>query len=344
MSQHFDTTRIELIGEAVTIADHVSASGPPQYSASGSGVLAFRRGAVLSQEKRLLIHDRSGKVVGQIGDPADYRNVMVSPDGRFVAVDIGAPQQNAHVWAGMVTRGVLSRVTSGETPGMAAAISSNGDVAFSYAANGALGDIYVAAVNGANAPELWVKSDEQKHPNHFSRDGRFLIFDSHHRTRRQDIWVIPTTGDRKPIPFLTTPADETFGQFSGDGKWIAYSSDESGTRDVYVQGFAPDRQPAAAFGKWRISTAGGDKPRWSTDGKELFYLAPDGKVMAVAVKFGATFEPGLPKALFTANATTFFPYDVMPGDRFLINTIGGNTTQASAPIDVVLNWQHRQQR
>ena len=81
-----------------------------------------------------------------------------------------------------------------------------------------------------------------------------------------------------------TPADETFGQFSPDGKWIAYSSDESGRREVYVQGFAPDRVPAAAVGKWQISTAGGDKPRWRRDGKELYYIAPDRKMMAVPVK------------------------------------------------------------
>lgn len=115
---------------------------------------------------------------------------------------------------------------------------------------------------------------------------------------RQDLWVVPLAGNRIPIPFLTTPADKTFGQFSPDGKWIAHSSDESGRRDVYVQGFAPDRVPATAVGRWPISAAGGDKPRWRRDGQELYYIAPDGKMMAVPVKSGATFEPGVAMPLF----------------------------------------------
>jgi Tol biopolymer transport system component len=339
MTQRFDADRLESIGEALKLADDMADVASPLYSASSSGVLAFRRGAALSEEKRLLIHDRSGTVVGQIGAAADYRNVMLSPDGRFVAVDIAAPQQSVHVWAGSVARGVLSRLTTGDTPDMAAAVSSTGQVAFSYALDGALGDLDVATINRADPPEPWVKSDEQKHLNHFSHDGRFLIYDSHHATRRQDLWIVPTTGDRKPIPFLTTPADETFGQFSPDGRWVAYSSDETGRRDVYVQGFAPDRQPATGVGKWTVSTAGGDKPRWSADGKELFYLAPDGRLMAVPVKLNPTFEPGLPMALFATRATSFVPYDVTPDGRFVIITIGGNAAQSLPPIDVVLNWQ-----
>ena len=108
---------------------------------------------------------------------------------------------------------------------------------------------------GVGAPEpLLVKSPTVKHPNGFSPDGRFLIYDDH-TAQRQDLWILPhraaAGGERKPIPFLVTQADETFGQFSPDGKWIAYSSDESGRREVYVQGFAPDRVPAA--GRWQVA-------------------------------------------------------------------------------------------
>jgi dipeptidyl aminopeptidase/acylaminoacyl peptidase len=134
-------------------------------------------------------------------------------------------------------------------------------------------------------------------------------------------------------------ADETFGQFSPDGKWIAYDSDESGNREVYVQGFAPDRVPAAAFGKWQISTAGGEKPRWSPDGKELYYLAPDRKLMAVPIRTGQTFEPGLAVPLFETNGVSFFPYDVGADGRFLINTLSEAPSVAASPVTIVLNWQ-----
>jgi len=161
--------------------------------------------------------------------------------------------------------------------------------------------------------------------------------------QRQDLWILPIEapagGDRKPIPFLVTQADETFGQFSPDGRWIAYSSDESGRREVYVQGFAPDRVPAAAVGKWQISTAGGDKPRWRHDGKELYYIAPDSKMMAVPVKMGPSFEPGVAVPLFAARVVGFFSYDVSADGRFLLYTPSEVDTPASSPVTIVLNWQ-----
>jgi hypothetical protein len=179
-----------------------------------------------------------------------------------------------------------------------------------------------------------------KHPNDWSLDGNFLIYDDH-TTQQEDLWIVPMAGDRKPIPFLATPADETFGQFSPDTKWIAYSSDESGRREVYVQGFVPDHVPAAGIGKWQMSTAGGDKPRWRRDGKELYYLAPDGKMMAVPVKSTATtFELGAAIPLFETHLSgmVFAPYDVAPDGRFLINTAMEEAAVNGSPITVVLNW------
>lgn len=136
-----------------------------------------------------------------------------------------------------------------------------------------------------------------------------------------------------------TPADETFGQFSPDGRWIAYSSNESGRREVYVRGFAPDRVPAAAIGKWQISTAGGDKPRWRRDGRELYYLAPDGKLMAVPVTLGSTFDVGIATPLFDIRVVGFGPYDVAADGRFLMLTPVDDAPRTSSPITLVLNWQ-----
>ena len=147
-------------------------------------------------------------------------------------------------------------------------------------------------------------------------------------------------GGRKPVPFLVTDADETEAAFSPDGKWIAYSSDESGRREVYVRDFAPDRVPATGAVKVPISNAGGYKPRWHPNGKELFYLALDGTMMSVPVTTSSGFEPGAPKALFKTAATGFLPYDVSSDGRFLVNTLSDTANQQS-PITVVLNWQSR---
>jgi Tol biopolymer transport system component len=219
----------------------------------------------------------------------------------------------------------------------------DGRIIFSSTAGGAVGDLYSMPANGIGQSQpLLVKSPTIKHPNDVSPDGRFLIFDDHSVQQRQDLWILPLdapAGKATPIPFLVTPADETFAQFSPDGKWIAYTSDESGRREVYVQGFAPDRVPAAAIGKWPISTAGGNKPRWRADGKELYYLAPDGKLMAVPLKTGpSSFSPGVAVPLFDVRATGFFPYAIAPDGRFLINVVADAATTAT-PVTVVFNWQ-----
>ena len=108
---------------------------------------------------------------------------------------------------------------------------------------------------------------------------------------------------------------------------------------MYVLGFAPDRVPAAAVGKWQISTAGGDKPRWRHDGKELYYIAPDNMMMAVSVRIGPSFEPGVAVPLFAAKVVGFFPYDVSADGRFLLYTPSEAEAPASSPVTIVLNWQ-----
>jgi hypothetical protein len=138
----------------------------------------------------------------------------------------------------------------------------------------------------------------------------------------------PRNGRRR-LPTLQKP----------DTKRIAYSSDESGRREVYVQGFVPNHVPAAGIGKWQISAAGGDKPRCRRDGKELYYIAPDGKMMAVPVKSTATtFELGAAIPLFETHVTGFFPYDVAADGRFLLNTVKEDAAANTSPITVVLNW------
>jgi hypothetical protein len=334
MALRFDVRRLQPAGVAVPIAESIISSAPT-FTASANGVLAFRTGSPGGTRSQLLWFDRQGKKLGQIGPPADYSDVQLSPDGKLLLVD----QRVQHLWFTDPARGVFSRVNPGDTQDYAGlAVSPDGRVAFTYTLGGALGDIYVKLARGAGAPEPLVKSATMKHPNHWSLDGRFLIYDDH-TAQKQDLWIVPMAGDRKPIPFLVTPADETFGQFSPDTKWIAYSSDESGRREVYVQGFVPDHVPAAGIGKWQISNAGGDQPRWRRDGKELYYIALTGKMMAVPVKSTATtFEPGVPIPLFDTHARGFAPYDVAPGGRFLLNTIIEDASANTSPITVVLNW------
>jgi hypothetical protein len=344
--------QLTLVGNAVPVAEDVANLGTyGWFSASVVGSLAFRSGRAAASTTELLWVDRQGNRTGQVGPRANRMasgGVQISPDGKRVVLtrtEVGAlTAAEARAWTAEIERGIFSRLRPGDGTESSPVISPDGRVAFSSTLNGAVGDLYWISASGVGSPEpLLVKSPTVTHPNHISPDGRFLIYDDHTAQGRQDLWVLPLDppqgGERKAFPFLATQADETFGQFSPDGKWIAYSSDESGRREVYVQGFAPDRMPAVAVGKWQISTAGGDKPRWSRDGKELYYIAPDRKMMAVPVKIGPTFEPGVAAPLFDTNVTGFFPYDVSPDGRFLLNTISEAAALTASPVTIVLNWQ-----
>jgi eukaryotic-like serine/threonine-protein kinase len=337
MAQPFNAGQLELAGEASVIAENVSpAAGQTSFSASSTGTLAFASGGA-GDSSQLIWLDRQGKRLGQVGPPATYGDVLLSLDGRTAVVRQTDPATRAkHLFAIDLNRGVFSRLNPGNAQDAAPAISPDGRVAFSSTANGAVGDIYVRLASGAGEAELLVKSPTVKHPNHWSPDGRFVIYDDH-TAQRQDLWIVPMMGDRKPIPFLVTPADEFLAQFSPDGKWIAYSSDESGRREVYVRDFAPDRVPATASGRWQISTGGGSVPRWRADGKQLYYLASDRKMMAVPVRSSPTFESGAAVPLFdTPPLGGVFPYDVTADGRFLINVAADDGL--TSPITIVQNW------
>ena len=194
--------------------------------------------------------------------------------------------------------------------------------------------------------ELLLKSSEDKLPTSWSRDGRFLLYTtSDPKTRKSGLWVLPLEGDKKPFPFLRTEFNNEDGQFSPDGRWVAYFSDESGRNEIYVRTFSPDSTAAASDtgGKWLISTGGGSEPRWRGDGKELYYLAPDGKLMAVEITTNPVFRAGAPNALFQtppqgAFTTLGYSWVLTPdGKRFLFLAPVEQTGQA--PFTVVLNWQ-----
>jgi dipeptidyl aminopeptidase/acylaminoacyl peptidase len=194
-------------------------------------------------------------------------------------------------------------------------------------------DLYQKPANGSGTDELLLQSADFKRPNSWSPDGRFILYWS--GQNNGDLMVLPLTGDRKPFSFLSTPFDEQQGVFSPDGKWVAYQSNESGRDEIYVRPFP------GPGGESQVSTGGGASPRWRADGKELYYIAPDLKLMAVAVMAqGAAFTPGIPAALFQTHitpATNRQQYDIARDGRFLINTDLADTS--TEPIHLLLNWK-----
>jgi eukaryotic-like serine/threonine-protein kinase len=207
-------------------------------------------------------------------------------------------------------------------------------VAFASSRSGGL-DIYQRPSNasGPDQPLLKLNGQPIVFPSDWSSDGRFLAYYRTDPKTQLDIWVLPLAGDQKPIPFLRGDFNESQAQFSPDARWIAYVSDESGASEVYVQSFP------TLTGKWQISTGGGTEPRWRRDGRELFYLAPDRKLMSVIVKAGATFEADAPRALFEpvlpAGALRQTYSVSSDGQRFLLNT---PLEGPSPSMTLVINW------
>jgi Tol biopolymer transport system component len=335
MAQPFDARRLVLTGDAFPIADQIQTTGinPPYgvFSTSENGVLGYQTGT--GGAANLVWFDRAGKQVSVLGDPAAYSDPELSPDGKRASVSISDGKQR-DIWLYDVARGLRTRFTFDPADELQTIWSPDGSrVVFNSRRKGHL-DMFQKASSGAGSEDALFEDNLEKYPVSWSPDGRFILYVSFGSPTGLDLWVLPLSGDRKPVPFLNTKFNEAAGQFSPDGRWVAYQSDESGKNEVYVTPFP------GPGGKWQISTGGGGFPRWRHDGNEIFYLAPDNKLMAAAVNGkGSSFEVGAVKPLFETRAVVGLRnrYAVSAdGPRFLINTAPEQA--ASAPITVVLNW------
>ena len=190
----------------------------------------------------LIRFDRKGLVLGKIGPPARYDGVTALEDGARLAISRSDGPEPQHTHIVELARGVFSRLNPGTASDYASAPAPDHTLAYTSSPEGVSRDLYVRAANGVGEARLLVSSDHVKHANDWSPDGRFLIYDEHVLGRAQDLLLVRRDGGA-PIPFLATDADETFAQFSPDGKWLAYRSTESGRPEVYVRDFAPDRTP-----------------------------------------------------------------------------------------------------
>ncbi len=330
VAQPFDAQAMKTTGEPIPLAEQIGTDsvGLARFSVSNDGTLVYRTGET---GDRLLWVDRSGKEGEAVGDPGDIRNPAFSPSGDRLALDLAEPRSGkASVWIRDLKRGVSSRFTFGADDTFAPLWSPDGR-SLVYTVRD---DLFEKAVQGLSEEKALLKSDELKVACDWSRDGRYIAVSSQGKETGWDIWVIPTFGDRKPIPFLKTPFQELRPVFSPDGRFLAYQSNESGRYEIYVQSFP------GPGGKWQISTSGGIEPQWRADGKELYYRAPDQKVMAVEIRTGDTVTAGTPQSLFQGRFDTgigrnhYLP--AADGRRFL--TVAPLGREALTPTTVVLNW------
>ena len=332
LAQPFDPRRLELSGEPFPIAEKVQ-DDPGFFNAifsvSDDGTLAYQESGGSAGQTELAWFDRSGRKVDVLGEPADYWDPRIAPGGRRVTFGIGDP---GDIWVYDPARGLRTRLTFDAADDYGPLWSPDGSrVAFSSQRSGS-GDLYAKVASGTGADQLLITSKVFKVANDWSPHGLAYVTFAGSPGSKADLWLL-SVADGKSSPLLQTEFDEGAARFSPDGRWIAYSSNESGQFEVYVQPFP------LQSGKWQLSTAGGVHPIWRLDGREIFYLSPDGKIMSVEVSAGAVFESGVPRALFPVflkNAPGP-QYDVSAdGQRFLLNVRVGE--ESSPPVTLVQNW------
>jgi serine/threonine protein kinase len=337
MARPFDEKRLEFTGEPVPVAEPIKlvpgALKSGEFSGSASGDLVYFGGL---GNLRLTWLDRAGKHLGTLGDPAQFNGVQFSPDRKTVGVWISDADGNNDIWLFDTVRGLRTRFTSDPAPDSFPIWSPDGrTIVFDSNRKGPSFDFYRKPADGSRGEELLYADKLVKVSPSLSPDGKYLAYLALGDPKTgSDIWILRdplgTPGAAKPYPFLRTEYDESNPQFSPDGRWIAYESNESGRNEVYL---APSPGPGA---KQQVSPAGGTSPRWRKDGKELFYLAPDGRLTAAEVdlKAGAV-EVKKVEPLFGLLSAGY--YDVSAdGQRFLVPL--PPEEEIAEPLTVVLNW------
>jgi Tol biopolymer transport system component len=341
VAQPFDLSSLALTGAAAPVAEGVGTSlAHGFFTVSGNGVLAYRTGSAAGI--RLVWFDRTGRETGSVGQPGDYRNLALSPDGSRVAT-ARVEAMNQDIWLLDLARNTNTRLTSDPAADAAPVWSRDGNRVAWTSGSGANRRLFMTLADGDSKPEMLLPATLGLSPWDWSSDGRLVYsISADPRTQVRSLWTVAVDGDRKPSRVTQSEFSESHAQFSPDGRWISYTSDESGRPEIYVRPFpsAPERG-----GKIKVSEGGGASARWRRDGKELFYIAGDQKMMAVDVNSAGGFKAGVPQPLFQsrmvgeAGRSLQAPYlwDVSAdGKRFLIGTPAAESSEA---ITVVLNWQ-----
>jgi eukaryotic-like serine/threonine-protein kinase len=330
MAQPFDARRGIATGDAVPLEQRIPSQDGPHYadfSASASGLLAFRTGSSGARVQLTWV-DRSGKQLGPLGEPANIGGFHFSPDRKRVAAE---SRQDGDIWIYDAARGLRTRFTFDPAPDRNPVWSPDGRSVIFTSRRKQHFDLYRKYSDGAGADELLYSDDMEKYATSWSPDGKFLLY-SGSGAGGGNVWVLPLTPERpggplKPFPFAPSSSSVRIAQFSPDGQWIAYQSDESKRYEIYVARFP------GAGSKRQISVTGGISPRWRRDGKEIFYMKPDSTIMAAAVTSKAdALEVGEVRPLFGPVAVylSAYRYDVSAdGQRFLVALAGETVLEPS---------------
>jgi DNA-binding winged helix-turn-helix (wHTH) protein/Tol biopolymer transport system component len=333
LAQSFNPWTRLLDGAPALLADNVATldvTAGPLASASSGGLLAF---AAAGGAEHLELFNRSGDHLSSIEAPAGLQNPAYMPDEKRV---LASDASHRGLWLIDLDRGAPAP-TRLAPDGMHPISAPSGDrIAFTSDRAAGKADIYVRSMGAQTSDDqLLLRTDANKIVCDWSRNGRYILYSSVNAETKSDLWLLPMFGDRKPVPFLRTTFNEMQGKISPDGRWVAYLSDESGGWEVYLQSFP---NPGA---KQVVSIGGGFEPHWRGDGRELFYLSPDGTMMSVAMEPGPVPKIGRPRALFkttVSNLRVVISHYAVTGDgqQFIIDSAAGKSK--GGLIGILVNW------
>ena len=343
VAQAFDAQKMELEGEPIPLPDHpvtVGGISGSMFSASQTGALLYYPSGASALGGSLVWHDRNGKTLGTLPTQDFFAVPSISPDATKVAVGIfDSNWWTPDVWILDLVRGTKTRFTFG--PGSSSNpvwLPDGQAIVYSTYSAKTMGEFHIFRkdLNGKSSEPLLETQGWIEIPQSICRDGRYLAYGRFLRDkgRRQEIWILPLFGDRKPFPLVQSEFDVQNSMFSPDCKWVAYTSQDPNQPEVYVTSF-PD-----GARRQQVSTGGGVGPRWRKDGRELFFFAPQtSNLMAVNVEEGPELKLGTPHALFPVHGIGWRLglYDAAPdGQRFLTN--GDMGPGKSVPLTLVVNW------
>ena len=336
LARRFDPDRLSFAGEAFAVLDDVRwdavATNAAAFSASRTGLLTCQTGGAFLS--RLLWYDRSGRELGSVGPDGAYYEPTLSPDDRWLAIPRIDPEKFlSTIWTIDLERGSAARLSSKAPIASTPLWSPDGRriLYSSYASP----EVFSQDARGAGPESVLFRQPGFMPLDDLSRDGRLLFYEAYDlRKFHFDVWVRDMAAE-KSRPLLQATFNQQGARLSPDGRWLAYDSDESGINEIFIRSF-----PEAGERR-QVSQGGGQQPRWRGDGRELFYVSPDRKVMSVEVRAGATLETGVPRPLFQTRIMPLVEarnhYDVTSdGQRFLVNS--RRPEDASLPILILSGW------
>jgi Tol biopolymer transport system component len=343
MGQGFNPQKLGITGEPVTLADDIGAVNSVNLApitVANNGLLAYQ--STGKPTRQLIWMDRGGTHLVTVKEPGEWGPPRIAPDGRHAAVArLTEDGRNADIWL-VDNDGSMKPLVHSDAASVGSPVWSpdGSKIAYFMTSRESNYDIYVRATDSGARPDLLFRGTFVKHPSDWSRDGRYIFFNAVSEGTKFDIWAVSTV-DRHAGPILNTISDEQYAALSPNGKWLAYNSDDTGRHEVYVQEF--DGIAAGTRKRWKVSVGGGGLPRWRADGKEIFYLTPNGRVMSVNVREnGAELSFDTPVKLFQTRPLrrSWNLYDVSPdGQRFLVNA--PLEWALSSDIMVVTNWTEK---